>query len=315
MKVLIVCSGNVHNFNFKIHQSFIYEQIETIKTDYNIDYDIFLIKGKGLKGYLRNLNKLKQKITSYFPDIIHAHYGLSGMLANLQFKVPVITTFHGTDCLNLLNKLVSTIVHLRSMYSIFVTAKLYNNLFFRIKKKSSFIKCGINTQDFKPLEDFKLLNKSLLNNNKIKILFASAFDNTIKNFSLAQKAISYLSDKIDLTELKNITREEVNILLNSVDLLLLTSLSEGSPQVIKEAMACNCPIVATDVGDIKEIISETEGCYLTTFEPKDVADKIKMAIDFSKTKGRTNGREKIMKYDNKIIANKVYGVYQKVING
>jgi teichuronic acid biosynthesis glycosyltransferase TuaC len=67
-------------------------------------------------------------------------------------------------------------------------------------------------------------------------------------------------------------------LLNAADLLLLTSLTEGSPQVIKEAMACNCPIVATDVGDIREIIGYTDGCYITTFKPSDVAVKIQAAF-------------------------------------
>ncbi len=315
MRVLIVCSGNVENFDFKIHQSFIYDQIEAIKTNYNIDYDVFLIKGKGIKGYLGNYRGLRQKIDNYLPDIIHAHYSLSGLLAILQNKIPVIVTFHGSDCIY--KRVLSTIVHLKAKYSIFVSKHLYNNLLIRINKKSFFIKCGVNTENFKPLENQKLMDKIIQDNNRIKILFASAFNNAVKNYSLAQKAISYLSksDEIDLIELKNKTREEVNLLLNSVNLLLLTSLSEGSPQIIKEAMACNCPIVSTDVGDIREIIGNTEGCFVTTFDPQDIAGKIKMAIKFSKTICRTNGREKIMIYDNKIIASLIYEIYKKIANG
>ena len=117
-------------------------------------------------------------------------------------------------------------------------------------------------------------------------------------------------EPIDIKEIKNRSREEVNLLMNGAELLLLTSFSEGSPNVIKEAMACNCPIVATDVGDIADVIKNTPGCYLTSFDPADVAEKIKQALAFGK---RTNGRKKIRHLDNKIIAEKIVEVYKKVL--
>ena len=97
-----------------------------------------------------------------------------------------------------------------------------------------------------------------------------------------------------------------------VDMALMTSFSEGSPQFIKEAMACNLPIVSTDVGDVKEIIQKTEGCYICKNEPEDVAKKIELALDFAK---KTTGREKIQHLDNRIIAEKIIQVYQNVLNG
>jgi glycosyltransferase involved in cell wall biosynthesis len=92
----------------------------------------------------------------------------------------------------------------------------------------------------------------------------------------------------------------------------LTSFHEGSPNVIKEAMACNCPIVSTDVGDVKDVIGNTEGCYITTFDLQDVIRKIKMALDFGK---RTKGRERIMQagLDSKTIANRIIDVYHQVL--
>ena len=79
--------------------------------------------------------------------------------------------------------------------------------------------------------------------------------------------------------------------------MILTSFSEGSPQIIKESMACNCPIVSTDVGDVRDVIGETEGCYICSYDPKDVADKIKLALTYSEEKGRTNGRKRIIELD------------------
>ncbi len=142
------------------------------------------------------------------------------------------------------------------------------------------------------------------------MLFPSYFENPVKNRALAENAINILNEDIVLLELKNKSRAEVSRIINSVDVLLLTSFSEGSPQVIKEAMACNCPIVATNVGDIKEVIGETEGCYITSFDCHDVAEKLKMALTFGK---RTNGREKIKRFDNKIVASTIYNVYKEVL--
>ena len=86
MKILIICGGNKDNFDFKIHQAFIYEQIEAIKRYYNIEYDTFFIKGKGALGYLKNLPRLKKQIKSEKYDLIHAHYGFSGLLATGAFR-------------------------------------------------------------------------------------------------------------------------------------------------------------------------------------------------------------------------------------
>ena len=109
--------------------------------------------------------------------------------------------------------------------------------------------------------------------------------------------------------------ELITYYMNAADVLLLTSLWEGSPNVIKEAMACNCPIVSTDVGDVRWVFGETEGCYLTSFDPEDVADKIKLALVFAEEKNRTNGRKRIIEFglDTETIANKIIDVYKKVV--
>lgn len=314
MKVLVVCSGNVPDFDFKMHQSFIYEQIESIKSNCDINYDVFFIRGKKLLGYLKNIRLLKLRIRSYSPDLVHAHFGLSGLLAIMQFKAPVVVTFHGSDCNYFLNSIISNIVHIFARYSIFVTLNLYNKLWVKIKNKTSIIKCGLSLDEFIYLDKYFARSELKLDIEKLYILFASSFDNKVKNYNLAEQSMRILNlENVEVIELKNKTRAEVNLLLNSVNLLLLTSFSEGSPQIIKEAMACKCPIVATDVGDIKEIIGDTDGCYITTFDPNDVAEKIKLAIEFSKKKARTNGREKVLKYDNKVIASKIYKIYEQVI--
>jgi glycosyltransferase involved in cell wall biosynthesis len=308
MKALIVVSGNIEEFNMQLHHAFVHEQIECIKENFNLEFDIYQIKGKGFAGYLKNLSSLKKYIDRVKPDIVHAHFGLSGLLAVMQRKVPVVITFHGSD-INLDSvRPFSVIASKLSKHNIFVSNKIFQKS--KANGKSSVIPCGINLDVFYPIDMKEAREKLNMDQRKKYILFSSSFDRAEKNSSLAFTAVKKMQMNCELLELKNRGREEVNLLLNASDLLLLTSISEGSPQVIKEAMACNCPIVTTDVGDIREVIDGTNGCYITTFDPADVAEKINLAFEFNK---RTKGRDKIQHFDNKIIAEKVYRVYNQIV--
>ena len=268
-------------------------------------------------GYLSNLVPIIKYTKKIKPDIIHAHYGLSSLLANLQRQIPVITTFHGSDINNERVRKYSKWAHRFSYASIFVSEDMKNKLF--PKKKSFVIPCGIDIITFYPIINNSQKEKINIKPDCYNILFSSSFNNHVKNYPLANNACIYLekllNKKVNLIELKDFNRQQVNLLINSVDCVLLTSFSEGSPQFIKEAMACNKPIVATNVGDIKWLFENTKGSYLTSFDPIDVAEKIKLALEFSLLNDSTNGRERIINLglDSETIANKIIEIYNLVI--
>ena len=148
------------------------------------------------------------------------------------------------------------------------------------------------------------------------ILFASDPLRYAKNYPLAEKAISLLNT--NFTQLKvvhSIDHEEIIREINSSSLLLLTSRWEGSPNIVKEAMACNMPVVSTNVGDVEWLFGNEPGHFLTNFEPQDVAEKIQMALKFSKEKGRTNGRQRIIELglDSETAARNLTGIYKDVL--
>ena len=142
------------------------------------------------------------------------------------------------------------------------------------------------------------------------VLFSSAFDNKIKNVSLANSALSQI-DNYQLVELKGYKKEQINLLLNASDLLLVTSISETGPIIVKEALACNCPIVSTDVGDVKKLINNIRNCYMTSYEANDVMRKINLVLMRSK---RTNGRKVIKDFTLDKIAIKILPIYKSVLN-
>jgi glycosyltransferase involved in cell wall biosynthesis len=116
---------------------------------------------------------------------------------------------------------------------------------------------------------------------------------------------------VELIELKNFSRPEVASLMNIVDAVLLTSHTEGSPQFIKEAMACNCPVVSVDAGDVKELISGVENCFLVNRNPDTIAGALKTIFESDK---KSNGREKIiqLKLDSMSVARLINKIYQSV---
>ena len=132
----------------------------------------------------------------------------------------------------------------------------------------------------------------------------------MKNYTLAQKAVA-LVNGCQLIELKGYNRTQVNLLMNACDCLLMTSEREASPMVIKEAMLCGCPIVSVDVGDVKDMISGTDGCFIACREPADIADKLLRIFELRE---RTDGRNRIIQsgLDLSDIARRIQTVYEDV---
>ena len=130
---------------------------------------------------------------------------------------------------------------------------------------------------------------------------------------MAQQTIAKLrDDNTELLEMKGYSREEVTLLMCAVDALLMTSFTEGSPQVIKEALACGCPIVSVDVGDVKERIEGVEGCYVAeTRHPAELSSLLQNAMGFE---GKTKGWERVIsdELDNRLVAQQLVKIFRSV---
>ena len=305
IRVLIVASSNRGQY-----APFVVEQADALR-QCGCEVDFYGVVGKGWSGYLNNLAGLKKKIHSFHPDVIHAHYGLSGLLANLQRKVPVVTTYHGSDINDPKAYRFSKTAIRLSAWNIFVSKEILEKA--KVVKKCSLLPCGVDVKGIKPVDKKDARKEMNLIQEKKYVLFAGAFDNEVKNAALAQQAVSNLGDATaELLELKGYSREEVGLLLCAADVLLMTSWAEGSPQVIKEAMAYGCPIVSVDVGDVKERVDGIGGCYVTlSRDPQELAECLRKAFSF---KGRTEGYHKIIVdgMDNDVVAKRLVEIYERV---
>lgn len=305
MRILVVASFNKGRF-----APFVVEQAEALKRQ-DCTVNGFGLQGKGLAGYVKNLPVLQRKIKAFRPDVIHAHYGLSGLFANLQRQVPVVTTYHGSD-INERKVLPFSKMAMRfSAWNVFVSQKTIEIA--QPKGKYTLLPCGIDMTELQLTGKNEARRKMGLEADKKYVLFAGAFDNQVKNSPLAKETVAVLKDdNIDLMELIGYSREEVTLLMCAADVLLMTSFSEGSPQVIKEAMTCGCPIVSVEVGDVKERTEGVEGCFVSeTRIPQDLAVLLKKALAFQ---GKTRGREKLLAdgLDNESVARRLMVIYKNV---
>lgn len=300
MKVLFVASYNKGYF-----APFILEQAEALR-DAGCVVEVFGVTGKGVKGYLKAQPALKMRIKEFGPDIIHAHYGLCGLLANMQRRVPVVTTYHGSDINEKSVLPFSRIAMLLSKHNIFVSQKNID-IAGAWKGRCSLIPCGINLPVIIPKEHAR--DELCFMPDRRYVLFAGAFDNYVKNYPLAKAAMD-LVPGASLIELKGYDRAGVTKLMCAADAILMTSFTEGSPQVIKEAMACGLPVVSVDVGDVAELTAGVEGCHVCDREPSDLAEALEKAAGF----GRTEGMKRILERGllNDVVARKISDIYISV---
>ncbi len=303
MRVLFISSGN----NKSGISPIIKNQGESLKKE-GISIDYFTIKGRGVKGYLKSVPKIRAYLKENQYDIVHAHYWLSAIVTSLAGAKPMVVSLMGDD--------VKAKRWFRWIIYIFHHLSWSSTI---VKSKDMYLSLGIKDVYIVPngvdLDRFKSISKDIAlrevgwSDKKRHILFTSNPDRVEKNFTLAKKAFEYINDNnLLLHYLKNIPNDRVPYYYNASDVIILTSFWEGSPNAIKEAMACNVPIVSTPVGDVDEVISKTKGCYISTFDYRDFASDIKRALKFKKT----DGREAIKHLKSEIIAKKIIDIYKGI---
>ena len=306
MKVLFVSSGNSKYGISPIIEN----QGESLKKE-NIELEYFTIKGKGIKGYFNAIFTLRTHLKSNNYDVVHAHYWLSAIVVSLAGSKPIVTSLMGDELVTKgWYKWILHIFYYLSWSSIIVKSKeMYQLLGL---KGVNIVPNGINMSRFKPIDRMLAIEKLGWDSKKKHILFTSDPSRVQKNFKLAKDAFDFINDEnLELHYLISlkIENEKMPYYYNASSVVIISSLWEGSPNAVKEAMACNIPIVATNVGDIKELISKTQGCYLTDFDYKKFALDMNKALKF---KGRTTGREDLYHLKSEIIAKKIVDIYKSI---
>jgi glycosyltransferase involved in cell wall biosynthesis len=332
MKVLQVIPGNSINGSL-LYSNFIENEIEGLRREGVEIKKFFFISRKSIFGLLNSKSKLEKEINLYKPDLIHVHTGstTSFLVAiSRKKKIPWIVTFGGSELLG--NHQPSIKWKVRDKISILlsrISAKLSNGIICVSKnlqailpnstlKKSIVIPRGIDIQHFKPIN--KLEARGLLKINperQIVIFSLNRKEAVVKNKVLADQVISVLQQKyridVSLISLIGYSRDEILLLLNAADALLITSLHEGSPNIVKEAMACNLPVVSVNCGDVKERLKDVKNSFVHSYDVKSLSESLN---DVLNSRTRSNGREILLnqRLDRQSISLQISKFYKEVID-
>lgn len=284
MKILFVASANKGAMT-----PIVVNQAEALISE-GIQIDYFSIKGKGIKGYLRNVKPLRQFLRTHTYDAIHAHYSLSAFVASLAGAKPLIVSLMGSDvkAAGWYKFIIRLFARLFRWKAIIVKSNdMYRDLGV---KRAIVIPNGVNMERFLPMDKLECQKRLGWDATKKHVLFPANAARPEKDYELAQSACAHIED-VELHAFENTPNEETPYWYNAADVVQMTSKWEGSPNAIKEAMACSRPIVATNVGDIVERLSGVEGTFVAhTREPQELSQLLSQAMTFT----ITNGRERII---------------------
>ena len=309
MKVLFVSSGNSASGISPIVKA----QAKSL-ADSGIDIETFGIMGKGIIGYLKNIPRLKQKISRSNPVLIHAHYSFCGMVSSLASRKPVICSLMGSDVNSSgVFKIVINFFMKCFWRATIVKSSAMGDLL--SSKQPLVVPNGVNLDIFKPRDKRhcrELLNLPL---DKTLILFAADPGRPEKNYPLAKEAVSRLNKlNTELLVVHGVPQIMIAEYLNAVDVVLLTSLWEGSPNIIKEAMACNCCIVSTDVGDVSKLLKGVSGSKVSAIDVNSIAESIRTVLESVECDKYSNGRTRLQKLalDSVSVAQRLLSIYKDV---
>ncbi len=302
---------------------FVYHQVEALRC-LGVEVEVLHFRGRrNPLRYYEAFARLRYLLKKNVFDLIHAHFGQAGFICTLQTRIPVVVTFHGSDLFGLgimtgsgrllsgLLRSMSLIAARRADEVITVSERLSREL----PRPSHIIPMGIDLSTFTPKprdEARRILGWSL---DERPVLFVGDPTNPIKRYWLASEAVALVAQRLSNVNLHvchNQPQECVPDYMNASDVLLVTSLHESGPLIVREALACNLPIVAVDVGDVRERIGDIEGCWVCpNDQPEMIAARL---VEVLQRRQRINGREAVQELDERTMAQKVLHVYDQAVS-
>lgn len=301
---------------------FLVQQVHYLR-EAGIEVDVFNFRGnKNPLNYLNAWFRLRRiyQLSQY--DLIHAQYGQSGLIA-FPSPVPLVVTFHGSDLQGIVGNNGRYSLRGRILQQISRSiSKKANKVILVSERLRQWLPAAVHTEIIPGGIDFSLFfPRSLeesrlalgLSLEKLFVLFPARPDDPVKRYNMAKTVVESLQMQFDveMIVLQNIPHEKVPLYLNACDVLLLTSFHEGSPTVVKEALACNLPVVSVDVGDVRERLKGIAGCFVC---PDDSLESLLKAMEnILRMRKRIDGQEAIKSLDERIIVQKIISVYEQAV--
>jgi len=285
--------------------------------------ELLEIKGARRVKYLTSIPALRRRARSV--DVIHAHYGYCGWLARTSLSKPIVCSFMGDDLLGSpdengdVGQLSKLIVRSSRLLARMIDAVIVKSVEMAavVAPTSAYvIPNGVDMDMFAPLDTREARAALGWSDDRRYILFPGNPDNPRKGFRLAESAVEHasrlVSDRMELIRLRDVPPDRVPLYMNACDVMLMTSYIEGSPNVVKEAMSCNRPVVSVPVGDVGELFEPADGNALCPRDPQALGVAVAEVLERAdRSQGRAVLQQKGL--DLESVAKRIVRVYEDVV--
>lgn len=254
--------------------------------------------------------------------LVHVHGGETALVARLFLMRPMVATYHGDDVLgyksddgpiSLQSRLRSLMIrHQAALFAATITQshEMHDRLPAHVQRKDTVIHCGVDSERFSPMDRSEARRKLAWDDDERIVLFAATKPyEPRKRLDLAKAAVEHAEEdlgRIRLAIAENLPPDSIPVMMNAADCLLLTSMAEGSPVVVKEALMCNLPVVATDVADVKETLAGVLPSAICSHDPVELGSAL---VDVLSSRQRSNGRSKRADQDQAVTVQGLLTLY------
>ena len=304
------------------HVPFIVRQVEFLRRA-GIDIDVFSFRGaRNPLNYLRAWQQARRKLRGGTYDLIHAQWGQSAPTV-LPTRLPLVVTFRGGEGEGIVGddgkytfsgevlRLVSAYVARRADELVVVSAHMRDYL---PRRRTHVRPSGLDFSRWPLMPKEEARRQLGLSQTKRLVLIAGNPAEARKRYELATQVVSKLAHDVEaeLVVAWRVPHERVPLFMNACDALLFVSMYEGSPNVVKEALACNLPVVSVVVGDVAERLAGVDGCAVCdSSDPDRLAAVLTQVL---RRGGRVEGRAAVRELDEALLAQRTIDVYRMAID-
>lgn len=292
------------------HAGFFRQQIDGIRGRGHT-VDVFAVPGSSKdsdRSIATYMHYYPRAIASSFKgyDLVHANYGLTAPPAVLQAYRPTVLTLWGSDLMGRYGwisrfcaQLVDEVVVMSGEMAEVCGGNCH------------VIPHGIDLDLFRPLPRDIAREKVGWSSSTHHVLFPYGPGREVKDFPRAQQIVGRVRTEqdVELHTVSNVPHARMPLYMNAADALLLTSKREGMPNSVKEALACNLPVVATGVSDLPELLADVSHSIAS-----DDDDTLVSTLESALRSGeRSNGRASIDSLGAETQLDKLESVYRSAL--
>jgi teichuronic acid biosynthesis glycosyltransferase TuaC len=301
---------------------FIARQAEFLRRE-GVQVELFPFRGaRNPRNYWLAWREVHRRVRRGRYDLVHAQFGQSGITA-LPKSVPLVVTFRGDDLEGIIGehgrylasgwllRSISRAVARQADATIVVSEHMKRYLPGSVQ--AHVLPSGIDLELFRPEPRDTVRQRLQLPLDQRLVLFVGNPGLARKRHNLAQAAVALVNQTIRcrLVVAWEMTHRQVADLMNACDALIVTSLQEGSPNSVKEALACNLPVVSVPVGDVAVRLNGVAGCELC---PDDRANTLAVALRRVLLRGeRIDGRSAVTELDERLLTQRLISIYHSIL--